>query len=281
MTFVAFLRVRILPLDGRTIERAGQIPHDRIQQGLHADVIERRPAKRRLQLPVQRRHPQQAVNLLGRNVVRRQIRLHDGVVEQRNRLQQLAPPLGRPLLFSLWDFLDLDRLPFRLGVEIERLHLDQVDDPAEAVGIGRRSGPDRNLHRHRMRGQPAEYLVERPVEIGPDAVHLVDEANPRDAVFVGLPPDRLALSLDPLHGTENHQRPVEHPQAPLDLGREIDVPRRVDDVDRVLGDAGRLVLPAARDGGRIDRDPRLASSGSKSVTVVPSSTSPILWEKPV
>ncbi len=64
--------------------------------------------------------------------------------------------------------------------------------------------------------------------------------------MVGLPPNRFALGLDSLDGAENHQRPVEHAQAPLDFGREIDVPGRVDDVDFVLGDAGRLVLPGRR-----------------------------------
>ena len=155
------------------------------------------------------------------------------------------------------NFLNPDRLPLRRFVEIQGLHLDQVDDPGKAVGVRGRSCPDRNLQRHRVRPQPADNLVERPLKVGPDPIHLVDEADARNAVLVGLPPDGFALGFDPLHGAENDQRPVQHPQAPLDLGRKIDVPRRVDDVDRVLGDAGRLVLPAAGNGGRVDRDPAL------------------------
>ncbi len=58
-----------------------------------------------------------------------------------------------------------------------------------------------------MRSQPADNLIERPLKVGPDPVHLVDEADARNAVLVGLPPDGFALGLDPLHGAENHHAP--------------------------------------------------------------------------
>ena len=70
-------------------------------------------------------------------------------------------------------------------------------------------------------------------------------------ILVGLPPDRFALRLDPFHGAEDHDAAVEHAQAAFDFGGEVDVARRVDDVDR-------RVLPAAGDGGRVDGD---AASG--------------------
>ncbi len=79
--------------------------------------------------------------------------------------------------------------------------------PERPFGVGGRSDADRNLQRHRMRRQPVDDLLERPLEIGPDPVHLVDEADAGNAVFVGLPPDRLALGLDPFHGAENHHAP--------------------------------------------------------------------------
>ena len=59
----------------------------------------------------------------------------------------------------------------------------------------------------------------------PSAVHLVDEADPRNAVPVGLPPHRLALRLDSVGGVEHRDRAVEHPQAPLHLDGEVDVAR--------------------------------------------------------
>ena len=49
--------------------------------------------------------------------------------------------------------------------------------------------------------------------------------------LIGLPPDRFALGLDPFAGTEDHHAAVEHAQAALDFGREIDVAGRVDEID--------------------------------------------------
>ena len=85
------------------------------------------------------------------------------------------------------------------------------------------------------------------VEVGADHVHLVDEHQPRHAVLVGLPPNRFRLGLDAFLGVEDHDRPVENAQRPLDLGREIDVAGRVDQVDRAIA-------PLERDAGAIDGD---------------------------
>ena len=82
--------------------------------------------------------------------------------------------------------------------------------------------------------------MSRRVEVGADAVHLVDEADAGDAVRVGLAPDRLGLRLDAADGVEDGDGAVEHAQRPLDLDREVDVAGRVDDVDPVvLPDGGR------------------------------------------
>ena len=89
-----------------------------------------------------------------------------------------------------------------------------------------------NLQRDRPGAEAAADLLEHRLEIGPFAVELVDERQPRHVVLVGLPPDGFALGLDALAGAEHDDAAVEHAQAALDLGREIDVPRRVDQVDR-------------------------------------------------
>ena len=108
----------------------------------------------------------------------------------------------------------------------------------------------RHLQDQRPGGQPFLDLPDRAEEIGPFPVELVDQRNPWHAVFVGLSPDCFALGLDPLPGGKNHDRPVEHPQAPLHLGGEIDMPGRVDQVHRDI-------LPAKRHRRGIDRDPPL------------------------
>ncbi len=78
------------------------------------------------------------------------------------------------------------------------------------------------------------------IEVGADAIHLVDEAHPRHLVLVRLAPHRLGLRLDAGDGVEHRDRAVEHAQRPLDLDGEVDVTRGVDDVDAVVvPDAGR------------------------------------------
>ena len=72
------------------------------------------------------------------------------------------------------------------------------------------------------------------VEVRADLVHLVDEADARDVVLVGLPPDLLGLRLDAFLAVEHGDGTVEHPQVALHLDGEVDVPGGVDDVDLVV-----------------------------------------------
>src|SRR5689334_4145510 len=69
-------------------------------------------------------------------------------------------------------------------------------------------------------------------------------------VLVGLPPDRLRLRLHAGHRVEHRDRAVKHPKRALHFDGEVDVARRVDDVDRVVQPGG------SRRGGR-DRDAAL------------------------
>ena len=104
-------------------------------------------------------------------------------------------------------------------------------------------------------------LRQRLLEVGADAVHLVDEADARHAVPVGLAPHRFRLRLDARHGVEHRDRAVEHAQRALHFDGEVDVARRVDDVDAVIApEAGRrgrgdgdaallLLLHPVHDGG--------------------------------
>jgi hypothetical protein len=80
----------------------------------------------------------------------------------------------------------------------------EIGDPGE--------GADRPLHDQRGDAEPVPQRRDRPVQVGAGPVHLVDERDPRHAVPVGLPPDRLALRLDAGHRVEDGDRAVEHPQ---------------------------------------------------------------------
>ena len=92
--------------------------------------------------------------------------------------------------------------------------------------------------------------VHAAVEVGADAVELVDEADAGDAVLVGLAPDGLGLRLDARDAVEHGDGAVEDAQRALDLDREVDVARGVDDVDGV-------VFPLTGRRGRRDGDAAL------------------------
>ena len=117
----------------------------------------------------------------------------------------------------------------RSSRQIERLHPDEVDEALERV-----LDADRDLDRHGLHAQALGDHVDVAPEVGAGAVELVDEADARHAVAVGLAPDRLGLGLDAGHAVEDHDRAVEHAQAALHLDGEVHVPGRIDNVDAVI-----------------------------------------------
>ena len=55
---------------------------------------------------------------------------------------------------------------------------------------------------NRVGQQLVADALEAHLEIGPGLVHLVDETQARQAIFLALPPDGLALGLDPFAAVE-------------------------------------------------------------------------------
>ena len=126
-------------------------------------------------------------------------------------------------------------------------------------------GADRQLDTDRAAADLGVDLFDATGEVSADLVHLVDEHDARHVVFVGLTPDGLGLRLDALIAVEHAYRAVEHAQRPLDLDGEVDVARRVDDVEALVlpeggrrggrdGDAALLLLlhPVHRRGAVVD-----------------------------
>ena len=98
--------------------------------------------------------------------------------------------------------------------------INQIDDAGK---LGLR--PDRQLQHQRNGAEPVGDHVDAAHEVGADPVHLVDEADARHAVLVGLAPDGLGLRLDTGDAVEDGDGTVKHAQAPLDLDGEVDVAR--------------------------------------------------------
>ncbi len=136
-----------------------------------------------------------------------------------------------------------------------------------AFGLGRTLA-QRQENRERVRAQFRAHVVERIFKIRADAIHLVDERDARDFVFGRLTPDGLGLRLHARDAAEHGDRAVEHAHGALDLGGEINVTGRINDVDTMRNVVERLVnlvfarldgllRPEAGDGGGRDRDAAL------------------------
>ncbi len=227
------------------VERAGQVAVDGVEQGLDALVAIGRADHHRADLLDDRPLADRLVDQLERDLLLLQQQGHDLVGEHRQRLEHpLAGALGG--LGELGrDRLDADVLAL-LAVEVDRLAVDQVDHAGEA-----RLEPHRDLQRDGRQAQLALELLDHVGRVGPRAVHLVDERDPRHRIALHLPVHGDRLRLHAGHRAEHQHGAVEHAERALDLDREIHVARGVDDVDLVI-------FPLDGGGRRGDRDALLA-----------------------
>ena len=231
--------------DGRQVQRRGEEVDDRVEQRLHALVLERGAAEHRLDLALDGRLAQRAHQLLGRELAALEDALEERVVRLGRGLDHLLAPLLR-LVHELGGDLALDDLEAVAAlVEAEGLHADQVHDALEGVLLA-----DRDDDRDGVAAEDGLHVLHAAEEVGADAVHLVHEDDLRDLVLLGLAPDLLGLGLDAGDGAEERDRAVEDAERALDLGREVDVSGGVDDRDLV-------VAPEARGGGGADGDAAL------------------------
>src|SRR4029453_18334857 len=96
--------------------------------------------------------------------------------------------------------------------EEECFLLDKVDHALELVFLSHRY-----LGGHGARDEALADHVDGVPEVGADAVHLVDEADARDVIAVGLAPNSLRLALHARDGVEDNDASVEHTKAALDF----------------------------------------------------------------
>ena len=169
-----------------------------------------------------------APELLDRGLLLVDELLHEGLVVVGELLEQLVaggrrPPRGTPRGCPRPSTPRPSRLPSS-GAFISTRSMTPVKSASVPQGSCRTSG---------RRLEAVDDHVDRALEVGAGAVHLVHEADPRDVVAVGLAPDGLGLRLDAGDRVEHGDGAVEDPERTLDLDREVDVAGRVDDVDPV------------------------------------------------
>src|SRR5689334_21994386 len=88
-----------------------------------------------------------------------------------------------------------------------RFHLEQVDDAFELVFLS-----DGKLDGYWAGIQTLADGVDSMLKVGAHLVHLVDEADSRDAVFVSLAPYRFRLRLNAVNRIEYGASTVEDAQ---------------------------------------------------------------------
>ena len=232
----------------RDVERRGQVVDDRVEHLLDALVAQRRAGQDRDDPGRERAEAQAALDLGDRQLLALEVLVGQLVVHVGDGLDHRVAVLLGLGLELLGDVDDLDVVAQVVAV-VDRLHLDEVDDALELVLL-----PDRDLDGDGVRAEAVLDRLDAAPEVGAGAIELVDEAEARHAVAIGLAPDGLGLRLDTGHAVEDDDRAVEHAQAPLDLDREVHVPGRIDDVDT-------MVAPERRRRGSRDRDAPLLLLG--------------------
>ena len=200
-------------------------------------------------------------DLLVGDLLALQVPLHQLVRVLRHLVHQLLSVL-LGLGSQVVGDLGLGRVAPLLSRVLERLHVDQVDHPAHLV-----LGADRDLGGHHMGAECLLEGVERAEEVGALAVEHVDEHQAGQAIGVGAVPEALGVDLDPITA--------------LTTTTAASTTRRPASVSATkLGSPGvsiRLIFrsPYSNEATLAPIDiPRSCSSGSKSETVVPSSTRP-------
>ena len=128
----------------------------------------------------------------------------------------------------------------------QRLHFDQVNNALEGV-----FNADRQLQRNPIDAELFRQRFGRAIEIGAGAVKLVDEDNARHVVAVSQAPIGLRLRLHAGDTFNDEDRTIQHAQGPVHFNVEVNMARRINDVDAV-------VIPHGSHGGGGDGDPALA-----------------------
>ena len=118
-------------------------------------------------------------------------------------------------------------------------------------GGGSGAEPLPHAHRHDIGRQPPGDRRQHPVGVGAGPIELVDEDQRGDAEPLQRPHQHAGLPLHALDRRDHQHGAIEHVQHALDLGDEIGVAGRIDQVDgHVMGDE--------RHHGGLDGDAALA-----------------------
>ena len=240
---------RVLADDRRDVEGRGQEVHDRVEHRLDALVLQSGAGEDRHDLVLEGRRGGARAGSPARSAPRPR----GTCASARRRLSATASTSASRCFFasaassagmSTTSIVLPRSSRYRIAcIRIRSMTPLKFSSDPIGIWIGTALAPRRSL-----------IIADAAPEVGAGPVELVDEADPRHAVAVGLAPDRLGLGLDAGDAVEDDDRAIEHAKAALDLDGEVHVPGRIDDVDA-------MIVPEAGRSSRGDRDPALLLLG--------------------
>src|ERR1044071_2448091 len=237
--------VRVCALRCRNIERRRKVIDHRVQQSLHALVLEGSAAQYREQLEADYAPAQRCAQLVGADALAFQELMQDLVVVFRDRLDQL-----RVERFSFLFQLSGNLFHFVFSAQgfvapVNGLHVDQVDDAFKSCFLS-----DGDLDGYGAGVEAFADGINSMFKIGAHLIHLVNEANSGNAVFIGLAPHGFRLWFYAMHGVKHGDSAVKDAEGSLDLSGKVHVAGRINNVDAD-------VAPCAGGGGGSNRDTAL------------------------
>src|SRR5690606_28371943 len=212
----------------------------------NATVLERGTAKDRVELDLDGALTDQRTELFVRRHRAFEVSFHGSFVDFHSQLDELFAVFFSLILEVLRNFTNGRSCADR-AIPGQSLHFDQVDDAFELV-----FSADRQLNRKCYCAKTRTDHFYATVEIGTDLVHLVDEDHTRDVVLFSLTPHGFGLRLNASVGVEQCNCAVENAERTFNFNREVNVARRVDDVEAAL--LAILTLPERGRGSGRDGD---------------------------
>ena len=170
-----------------------------------------------------------------------------GCRAEEHRVDDAAPRLNGQLLAQpttgsrrLATHIGLEDRFVMLGEDLrERDPMGFIVRTERPHGRGTTARVADGLHRHDRGRKTAPECLDDPRRIRTGAVDLVDEDQRGDAQSLERPEEERRLGLDALDRRDDQDRPIEHREHALDLGDEVGMARRVDQVDREVAYAER------------------------------------------
>ena len=230
--------LRIHTLDVLDIGRCGHIVNDSVQQLLHAAVLVGRTTDNGDQSVRNGLFADSSLQFLTGDLLTLEVLLHELFVVLGNSLNEDVAILLSLLAHILGDLLGAHIVAHIVVVDLS-VHIDQVNDTTEGILL-----TDGQLDGHAVGVQTIVQHLDAAEEVSTHGVHLVDVHHTGDFVLISLTPDGLRLRLDTALSSQNGHRTVQDAQRTLDLNREVNVARGVDDVDAVtiLLECNRVLL---------------------------------------